>query len=164
MKFPQRSVVDTNVLIAANGRRTHVSRECSDQAVDFLEHCTQGAVVVVDNLGRILSEYEDYCNYSGQPGVGDHFFLYVHRRQASQNAVVAVEVPVSEDGDFLDIPDSLQDFDPSDKKFVAVVLADKCESQVVNCSDSDWLHAFVELEGAGVRVFQLCPECLKGVS
>ncbi|MEV4292134.1 hypothetical protein AB0K40_42070 [Nonomuraea bangladeshensis] len=58
-----------------------MSSGCTNSAIEFLEHAESRAIVVLDSSGRIFEEYERYCSFKGQPGLGDHFFLHLHRRQ-----------------------------------------------------------------------------------
>jgi hypothetical protein len=154
--LPPRAVVDTNVLIVANGRAGHVPDACVDSAVDFLAHAEKDGVVVLDSLWHIFDEYARHCSYRGQPGVGDRFFLHLHRTQADVRRVAKVDVHPDGLGSYKEIPEALRDFDLSDHKFVAVVVADERRSVIVNCADSDWRQAADALRQHGIEVAELC--------
>lgn len=155
MTHPERVVVDTNVLIVANGKAPHASDNCVIRAVEFLEHARTNSVVVMDGLGLISDEYRKYCSYRGQPGVGDFFFLHLHRMQGTSR-VQLVDVTPDGDGSYREVPSALRSFDPSDQKFIAVVVADDYRSEIVNCVDSDWSEAKDALQGAKIQVHQVC--------
>ncbi|MEV0623073.1 hypothetical protein AB0I81_57825 [Nonomuraea sp. NPDC050404] len=138
--------MDTNVLIVSNGKADHVSAACAKAAVEFLEHVESRGIVVLDSSWLIFEEYEKHCSYRGQPGVGDRFFLQLHRRQADPRHVHKVEITPDERGSFEEVPEGLQAFDPSDHKFVATVVADGRRSAIVNCADPDWREAVQELK------------------
>lgn len=53
-----RAVVDTNVLVVANGRATHVDEACRLSCVDELARLARNEVVCVDDKVLILREYE----------------------------------------------------------------------------------------------------------
>lgn len=155
MTYPERVVVDTNVLIVANGKADHASDRCVIGAVDFLEHARSDSVVVLDSLGLISDEYQRYCSYRGQPGVGDYFFLHLHRMQGTRH-VHLVDISPDGDGSYLEVPSALRGFDPSDQKFIAAVVADDYRSTIVNCVDSDWREAEDALLEAKILVHQVC--------
>ncbi len=159
MTFPARVVIDTNVLIVANEKSPQADPGCVVAAVDFLEYAIRGAVVVLDSGGAVTDEYKKHCSYSGQPGLGDRFFFQLHRMQGDRRHVQFVDIHPDSDGSYREVPEVLHRFDPSDRKFVAVVVADSRQSEVINAVDSDWGEAAEELNAAGVRVCQLCPGC-----
>ncbi|MBB5075488.1 hypothetical protein [Nonomuraea endophytica] len=156
MKHPDRVVIDTNVLIVSNGKAEHVTDACVNSAIEFLEHVEAHGVVVLDSSWHIFDEYEKYCSFKGQPGVGDRFFLHLHRTQADPRHVQKVEISKDDQGSYLEIPDGLRAFDPSDHKFVAVVISDEHKSVIVNCADSDWKEAAQELKQHRIVVVELC--------
>lgn len=152
-------VVDTNVPIVANGRKNvkdavAASVECRIEAIKFLRKILKSGRVLVDMAGEIQQEYHNHLNPSGQPGVGDRFYLEV--LNSAPRRVARVELPKHEDGEFVDCPQTLIDakFDRSDRKFVA--LAKRGKAPVVNATDSDWLDHRETLEAQGVRVEFLC--------
>jgi hypothetical protein len=155
---PNRAVVDTNVLIVANGKADHASCDCVMNSVDFLDHARRNAIVVLDAAAAIFDEYERYCSYRGQPGVGDRFFLHLHRSRADVGRVQFVDIHPDGNGSYDEVPTLLSKFDPSDQKFIAAVVADQRRSVIVNCVDSDWAEASAELDESGVQVFELCPD------
>ena len=68
-------VIDTNILIAANGHSQQVVGDNKLTCISFLENVkNQKGCVSVDSLNLIFDEYSNYCNHKGQPGVGDVFF------------------------------------------------------------------------------------------
>ena len=84
-----RFVVDTNVPIVANGRgdppdSRSPSVSCQASAVQFLVEVLESGKVLLDVDGEIQKEYRTYLNPSGQPGVGDRFYLEVLRSSPSR--------------------------------------------------------------------------------
>ena len=156
MSFPERGAIDTNVLIVANARGTHVGPDCTARAVRFLVHAASSFTVLLDSKWQILNEYKNKCNDSGQPGVGDRFLLQVLRTQADSQRVHVVDITPTEDGSFLEVPASLTKFDRSDHKFIATVVSDGQGAPIVNSADSDWENDATLLNAAGINVYQLC--------
>ncbi|WP_043625175.1 hypothetical protein [Nonomuraea candida] len=152
-------MIDTNVLIVANGKAHHVGSACVESAIALLEHTESRGIVVLDSSWLIFEEYERYCSFKGQPGVGDRFFLHLHHRQADRRHVHRVDITPDGRGSFEEVPEGLRAFDPSDHKFVATVVADGRQAVVVNCADSDWREAEQELKQNGITVVELCGDC-----
>jgi hypothetical protein len=75
------AVIDSNVLIAANGKSSQANDACVERCIDILLKVSQDSSLALDSGNEILDEYARYCSYSGQPGVGDRFFLWAHRNQ-----------------------------------------------------------------------------------
>ena len=63
-------VVDTNVAVVANGGAPQASRECVLSCVRRLQAVTESGKLALDNKWRIISEYQQNLEVSGQPGVG----------------------------------------------------------------------------------------------
>ncbi|YBV96890.1 hypothetical protein M1D80_08265 [Phyllobacteriaceae bacterium JZ32] len=153
-----RCVVDTNVPIVANGgaasdaRRPSVS--CRNEAIRFLMKLLESGTVLLDLEGEMQAEYHRHLNPRGQPGVGDRFYLTV--LNSSPKLVERISVPKREDGQFADLPQSLIDenFDPSDRKFVA--MARRENVPVFNATDSDWINHAQTLIAEGIEVVHIC--------
>jgi hypothetical protein len=156
------SLVDTNVLISANGRDTHADLECQLKCIGTLEKIKSNKIVLLDNLGLILDEYSHHCNYKGEPGVGDYFFKYVHDNQLVKNNCIIIEITrdSQDQNNFNEFPKgpNLASFDFSDRKFVAVSIASNAYSPIYNATDSDWEEHKKELENNTITVIQLCPQ------
>lgn len=158
MTFPNRGAIDTNVLIVANGRDTNAKPQCIANSAKFLSDATRSYTVLLDSTWIILNEYKHKCNQTGQPGVGDRFLLHLLRTQADSRHVHLVRITATDDGSFLEVPESLRTFDRNDHKFIATVLADGCGAPIVNSTDSDWANDKSALEEAGINVYQLCTD------
>jgi hypothetical protein len=155
------AVIDSNVLIAANGKSDQANDACVDRCVEILVEVSQGSSLAMDDGNEILNEYSRYCNYSGQPGVGDRFFLWAQRNQYATCLRVALN-PHEDRGyeEFPDTPD-LAKFDPSDRKFVATALGCTPTATIYNAVDSDYAQHAQALADAAIPVTELCPDCLK---
>ena len=156
MAYPRRSVIDTNVLVVANRAAPHASNDCVASAAEFLHYTLEVGVVILDHGGEIFSEYRRHCSYRGQPGVGDLFFLHLHRTQADPRRVQKVEIHRQADGTYSEIPGVLRNMDKGDMKFVAAAVADDRRAVIVNCCDGDWKEIADALAEARVSVLELC--------
>lgn len=138
-------VVDTNVGVVANNRQSaQASSGCILACIRALREIEQKGIVAIDDGWRIISEYRQNLNQSGQPGVGDQFLKWVLRNLTNPNRCVQVRITNRPDStditDFVEFPEDaeLADFDRSDRKFVAVAMAHPEHPPILNAVDSDW--------------------------
>ena len=149
-------VVDTNVAIAANGRGTHADLQCQRSCVERLAAVVKEETIAIDDVGLIVDEYAKHLRRSGQPGVGDLFWKHVFDHQYQPARVRRITLRRSTDTrrGFEELPEN--NFDPSDRKFLAVAVA--AQAVVLNATDSDWDEQTALLDGLRVQVRQLCPQ------
>jgi len=154
-------VIDTNVLVVANGRHEPAQERCVGACIDALERARRDQVVIDDGQ-LILGEYRKHCSLSGQPGLGDAFFKWLWSRQADPRFCRQVRITPHAQRGFVEFPGDrrLQDFDRNDRKFVAVALAAGDSPPVLNASDTDWWHARQVLAEHGVTICFQCPELM----
>ncbi|HSH56846.1 MAG TPA: hypothetical protein VK965_02695 [Halomonas sp.] len=157
----KRAVVDTNVLLVANQYHDDVSEECVITCIEAIDRLRRSGVTVIDDEWRILGEYQHKLDPSrGQPGAGDAFLKWLLQRQANPKHVA--QVPVSETADewFEEFPDhGLQhEFDPPDRKFIAVATADIGKPPILQAADCKWLNWWRPLMVAGVHFRFVCPD------
>jgi hypothetical protein len=156
-------VVDTNVPIVANRRSPQAGPSCVMACIDALDALRSHHRILLDSLGRILEEYRHNLSARGQPGVGDAFFKWVWQNQGNAAHCAIVEIHsrgVGEDYEEFPEDPELAQFDPSDRKFVAVAIASRLNPKVLNATDTDWWHYRKRLEKHGVRVVFLCPDLM----
>ncbi|MCY4341305.1 MAG: hypothetical protein OXE48_08080 [Gammaproteobacteria bacterium] len=149
-------VVDTNVVIVANGgETTHADLACQLSCIEKLESVVEENTIAIDSEHLLLDEYQRNLSASGQPGAGDKFFKHVLNFQYRDANVVTVPVTRSNDErrGFAELPRNT--LDPSDRKFLAVAVVAK--AIVLNATDSDWDEQKPLMDTLGVKVEQLCP-------
>lgn len=156
-------VVDTNVLVTANGRDTHADIRCRIACIEELERIRNSCQLLLDNRRLIFDEYSKKSNRSGQPGDGDSFLKWVWDNLWLDQKIRQVVVTPHGDRGFVEFPtDSrLKDFDRDDRKFVAVAVSSNSSPKVVNATDSrSWWHYREELHDIGIDVSFTCPELM----
>ncbi len=154
-------VVDSNVAIVANqkhGESSAKAYKCARVLLD-IKHF---GVIVLDDQDHILSEYRGYCSLSGQPGIGDSFIKWIHDNIGRVDLVQRVAITTNVDPppyfhEFPNHPD-LEDFDPSDQKFVAVANAHRARPVILQATDSKWWGWKDSLAECGIKVEFLFPE------
>ena len=159
-------VVDTNVPVVANGRSEQADPDCVLACVDALASIVDGGIIVLDDAMLILSEYLNNLQLRGQPGPGDAFLKWLWSVQADPRHCERVRVTPRQgvEDDFEEFPNvpELEDFDRSDRKFVAVALASRHKPPILNAVDSDWWRFVQPLRRHGIRIRNLCPGIVEG--
>lgn len=154
-------VVDTNVLIVANNK----SPQCILACVRQLQQIQKQDILVLDNLWLIIKEYRANVSDKGQPGVGDAFLKWVltNLMNSKHCQLVTITPLDSNNSDFQEFPQeqTLEKFDLSDRKFVAVALTHPQKPPIFNAVDSDWKIFEAVLLKFGIKVEFLCPEVIE---
>lgn len=154
-----RLIFDTNVLIVANRQSEQADEDCELEAARALYDAMREHIVLIDTHGLATSEYDTYCRRSGRPGVGDLFFRSLLDNIANERRVARINIGSTPEEVDSAVPATLRDFDPSDRKWIALHLAGSADS-IINAVDSDWAQRKDDLEAVGVHVVELCPQCL----
>ena len=153
-------IVDTNVMVVANGRNGG-SHACARNCARALLSIKHFGTIVIDDGDRILSEYRANCSLAGQQGMGDSFIRWVHDNRGRGELVQVVALTQREGGDdFVEFPDhpELAEFDPADRKFVAVAYAHQDKPPILQASDSKWWGWKDALMSSRITVEFLCPD------
>jgi hypothetical protein len=159
-----KAVIDTNVLLVANGQHTDVSPECVITCVARLQAMEKAGVTVIDDGYRILREYGHKTRTHPPKGVGDVFLKWLLRNVG--NPLRVEQVPLTElaENEFVEFPDATlqSSFDAPDRKFAAVAHAHADKPPIWQAADCKWLDWWSALHPKGVRVEFLCPEDVCG--
>jgi hypothetical protein len=151
-------VIDTNVLRVGSGHHTDVSPTCVLQCIDRLQQVQQKGCVVIDDGYRIIREYLHELDPKRGKGVGDVFVKWLLQNQANAQRVQRVPLTERGENDYAEFPDAAlaAQFDPPDRKFVAVAHAHPRKPPILQATDSKWLRWHAALAQHGVRVDFLC--------
>ena len=155
-----RAVVDTNVVLVANGSHADVSPDCVIACIDRLESLMKNGRVVIDDAYRILGEYQNKTSPMKDKGPGDVFVRWLLKNNTNRRHVEQVALTELTADIFNEFPDAaLQTaIDPPDRKFLATAAAHPSRPAVWQASDSEWLDWWQPLKAAGVTVEFLCPD------
>jgi len=156
-------VVDSNVPITANFDAGQAGPECEMACMKALRQIQAERRTLLDDKGLIIEEYRRRLSHSGQPGLGDAFFKWLWENQANPQHCRTVSISVHNDRGFAEFPvdPRLISFDPSDRKFVAVVRASGTRPDLLNATDTDWWNDRQALMENGINVVFLCPELME---
>lgn len=153
-------LIDTNTAVTANRKSPQASPECILECTRRLKKLTDEDQLVVDDHWRIIGEYQKNLRSEGQPGIGDAFLKWVLNNLRTGRVEYTTITPLGEDQySFKEFPADprLKDFDPADRKFVAVAKAHPEHPPIINAVDTDWWYFRAALEENDVSVEFLCP-------
>lgn len=153
-----KAIIDTNVLLVANGQHAEASPKCVEQCVDRLLAIQASSVNVIDAGYEILGEYQNKTSLYPPKGVGDVFLKFLLRNAANPVYVEQVRITATGKNEYAEFPDpQLQtSFDPPDRKFPAVANAHADKPPIWQAVDCKWLNWWPTLECKGVSVDFLC--------
>jgi hypothetical protein len=155
-------VVDTNVAVVANALSEQASEDCVETCAERLEEIMRGEVkLVLDDNWQILGEYAQNLHSTGTD-VGDRFLQWVLRNWRNPQRCDLIHItPVDGlENAFEEFPDdpALNDFDPNDRKFIAVAVFHPERPPILQAVDSQWWDFRDAFRRNGVTVDFICEE------
>lgn len=152
------AVVDTNVILVANGQHQDVSPECVKCCALALDELMRQGKLVLDDQFRIVGEYLHKTQPKKGSRPGDAFVKWALRNRDNVARVDVVSLQEHPERGFETFPDDaeLARFDEPDRKFVAVANAHPDKPPVLQAADSKWLDWSAALKRHGVSVEFLC--------
>jgi len=157
-------VVDTNVPLVANGA-SNLSTECVSNCTRVLEEImVDKSCIALDDKWLLIREYSNKLRSQGQPGVGDRFLRWVltNYRNAHRCEVASITPQCNSFAEFPDHP-SLDRFDKSDRKFVAVAVSHPKHPPILQAADSKWWRLKEALQLQQIDVVFLCPSDVQAI-
>jgi predicted nucleic acid-binding protein len=154
-------VIDTNVILTANGQHDGASPSCKDSCSKSLFEAMNSSIVVIDDGYEVLKEYQHKTSPWKGNAAGDMFLKWLINNSNNPRCCKQVRITLEKQTNtYNEFPDqALQDdFDPPDRKFVAVAGADGCEPNILQAVDCKWLNWNVRLKAAGIEVKYICPD------
>ncbi|HET8870536.1 MAG TPA: hypothetical protein VFM48_08825 [Aquabacterium sp.] len=151
-------VVDTNVILVANGQHQGVDAASTEVCARWLEALMQTGRLALDDRHEIIGEYLHKTHASDGAGVGDAFLRWVLHNQDNPARIDLVSVEPDARRGYVAFPDDprLARFDASDRKFVAVARSHPECPAIWQATDSKWLDWAPALADHGVQVRFLC--------
>jgi hypothetical protein len=162
-------VVDTNVLLVANGMAAQMSDGCRLKCLERLQRAHDGEAVVVDRQFLILGEYQNKLIPNRRPpGPGDAFVRYLLQNMANATRVAPVNLTPTNNAktEFAEFPKDAElhrAFDPADRKFVAASNAHPEKPPILESADSKWLAWEARLLSHGINVEFICRQELETI-
>ena len=169
-------VIDTNVILVAKGISPQAWCSCVTACRERLDQIIEGAEeelekIVIDDKRAILGEYIGYLeddDSTTEARINGHFLEWFIRNYENSEECVQVTITPTQNGrGFEEFPDdsTLNDFDPDDRKFIAVAIAyenvHQQKSPILQAVDSQW-YGFREIfVQNGVIVEFICEENIR---
>lgn len=155
-----RWIIDTNVLLIANGAHDDVGPDCVAACALTLQEILQSGRVVIDDGWAILEEYGHKLRPNRGKGPGDVFLKWLLRQTGNPARCEQVAITPDEARGWAEFPDdpALGNFDPPDRKFVAVASAHPAHPPILQAADSKWLDWAPDLAHHGVEVRFICKD------
>jgi hypothetical protein len=153
-------VVDTNVVLVANRQHSDVSRACVAECAKRLQAIMHGGKLVLDDGWQIIGEYQNKTKHRTDKESGDVFIKWALQNRAKASCVDRVSLQEHAVRGFESFPDDadLENFDPSDRKFVAVACAHPSKPAILQATDSKWLNWEEPLKRCGITAEFICPD------
>ena len=151
-------IVDTNVILVANGQHDNTSPECVRNCAKNLDDVMRSNRIALDSGYRILKEYQNKTNPRKAKGPGDAFVKWALQVCGDQNRCDQVDIHDEYERGFKEFPSdpNLQDFDLSDRKFIAVAITHGHNPTVLQATDSKWVKYESALKSNKISVEFLC--------
>ncbi|MDP1655094.1 MAG: hypothetical protein Q8K91_09225 [Hylemonella sp.] len=153
------TVVDTNVVLVANGQHADVSSECIATSALRLQAIMHNGKLALDDQFQILGEYLNKTQPKNGNHPGDAFVKWALQNRVNTSRVESVSLQAHHERGFESFPDDadLIHFDVPDRKFVAVSNAHPSKPPILQAADSKWLDWSEALNRYGVAVEFICP-------
>ncbi len=153
-------IVDTNVILVANRQHADVSEDCIVSCAQRLQEIVSDGRIAIDDAYRILNEYQNKTQPRVGKRPGDAFVKWLLRNNANPSRCDQVPLVDHPERGFESFPDDprLANFDPPDRKFVAVAAAHSQHPPISQAADSKWLDWAPALADHVIIVDFLCPE------
>ncbi len=153
------SIIDTNVVLVANDQHEGVSPDCVSACALRLQAIMSGQRIALDDAFEILHEYQHKTKPKTANRPGDAFVKWALQNNANPERCDLVTLARHDERGYESFPadDRLANFDPPDRKFVAVAAAHHEHPPILQAADSKWLDWEGALTEHSVSVEFLCP-------
>ena len=116
--------------------------------------------MVLDDRWIILREYMRNLRSNGEPDVGDRFLGWILANRDKRCDLVSITPVAGSENEFEEFPDdpALNDFDPDDRKFIAVAVAHPENPPILQAVDSQWWDFRNLFRRNGVTIEFICED------
>jgi hypothetical protein len=154
------SVVDTNVILVANGQHGNVGPNCVAACALRLQTIMAKQRIAMDDAFEILREYQNKTSPKTSNRPRDAFVKWALQNNANPKKCDLVKLTPHDERGYDSFPEDarLANFDPPDRKFVAVSAAHEDHPPILQAADSKWIGWESALKEHGIAVEFLCPD------
>lgn len=161
-------IVDTNIPLKASDTSTTnpLDAKCSMACLQFIQQLMNSKdIVVLDANREILLEYKNNFTSHGQPTIASIFLQWICRQLSlrTNSQVEMTWLTVIGDRQYSEFPQNstLDGFDLSDRKFIALSNAHPDHPPVYEGSDCLWWGFKDALSALGIQVVFVCEEYVR---
>lgn len=162
-------IIDTNVPLKASNMHPddRLDAQCSLACLHFIQKVMDfnDIIVVLDANGEIFHEYSINISTCGQNTVATQFFQWICKnltlRQGGRTELQYLTVTGDREYDEFPKTPSLDGFDISDRKFIALANAHPEHPTIVEGSDSLWWGFSDVLQKLGIHIYFLCEDYIR---
>lgn len=154
-------IIDTNVILVANGQHKDVSPDCVAACAVRLQSLRAGSDrIALDDAFEILLEYQNKTLPKTGNRPGDAFVKWALRNNANSKHCDLVVLQRHHKRRYESFPDDdrLANFDLPDRKFVAVAAAHDEHPPILQATDSKWVDWEPALADHSITVEFVCPK------
>lgn len=152
------AIIDTNVILVANGQHEGVGPDCVIECTKRLQVIMARGRIAIDDAFEILREYQNKTQPKTDKRPGNAFVKWALQNNANDQRCDQIAITPDEEREFEEFPDDarLEDFDTPDRKFVAVAITHPEHPPILQAADANWLKWAPALNDHGVTVDFLC--------
>lgn len=152
-------IIDTNVILVANGQHGDASPDCVVECALRLQSVMSDDRIALDSDFEILTEYQNKTQPKTGNRPGDAFVKWALRNNANAKHCDLVLLRRDSKRLYESFPDDarLANFDRSDRKFVAVAAAHEEHPPISQATDAKWVDWAPALADHGIIVEFVCP-------
>lgn len=154
----ETNIVDTNVILVANGQHENVGSDCVADCATRLAKIMSHGRIALDSEFEVLSEYQNKTQPVRAKRPGDVFVKWVLQNRSNVSRCDAVLIEKHPTRMYKTFPDDarLAAFDVSDRKFIAIAAAHPRKPTILQATDSKWVTWSAALSDHGLAVEFLC--------
>ncbi len=161
----ERRIIDTNVPLVAAEKHDRATVKCRRACEIFVKLVLNGKIcVVIDDNRTAYTEYRNnmYPDPNPSSGLASNFLMHIIQNYGNAERVLRIPLVREENGEYVEWPrdPNLADFDPDDRKWVALARAFRQETgqsaPITYAIERDWDDYRAALIRHGVELDHLC--------
>lgn len=162
-----RRIIDANVPMLAGTNPADMDPDqagCAQKCVRYIKEFIEDVEsrLVLDDEGRILKEYRNAETIREEPNLAKIFYLWAYQNQAADiEDFVHLDEKQNDEFDPYPADKELSEFDPPDRKYIALAYKHEKKPPIVEASDSKWWGIRDNLKKFGIDVEFIDEEYIK---
>jgi len=154
-------VIDTNVLLVAEGLQEAASARCVAECARRLYECRQSeSKILIDDAFEIIKEYKKKLSPDRPLKPGSLFLKWLLQNRSNSARIIACSIISDGAGRYKPFPDKPDQsvVDEDDRKFISVAHSHNSEVAIFQALDSQWMDWQVYLRDEAISVEWICED------